>query len=120
MDIQIIPKDVSLTLADQTYIRNRLYFSLAGPNPQVDSAQVSLCAIPGFESESMHHCRVDVQLPNGRSLIGDSSESDIYVAIDRAVGRSCTRLASSDEFRYRSPGHSVSTAFRENHLPSAA
>jgi len=120
MDIQIIPKDVSLTLADQTYIRNRLYFGLAGDNRQVDSAQVSLCAIPGFESESMHHCRVDVQLCNGRSLIGDSSESDIYVAIDRAVTRSCTRLASSDGFRYQQPGKTASDAFRENHMPSAA
>ena len=48
MDIQIIPKDVSLTLADQTYIRNRLYFGLAGDKQQVNSAQVLLCAIPGF------------------------------------------------------------------------
>ena len=119
MDIRITQKDLSLTPADNTYINNRLYFGLATNNQGINGAQVSLCAIPGFESESMHHCRVQVDLSNGRSVIGDSTETDIYVAIDRAVERSCSRVDSCGEFRYRPPGQSATAAFRENRLPSS-
>lgn len=120
MDIQITQKDLSLTPADNTYINNRLYFALAANNQGISGAQVSLCAIPGFESESMHHCRVEVELTNGRSVIGDSTESDIYVAIDRAVERSCTRVNSSGELRGREFTQAGSVTFRNNHLSPAA
>lgn len=120
MNIQIMPKDVFLTLADKTYIRNRLYYDLAANHEDIDTAEVSLCAIPGFESESMHHCRVEIQLINGSSLIGDSTEADIYVAIDRAVDRSCARVNSSDKPRWRAFSQSGSNPFRHNQMSAAA
>ena len=95
MDIKIMPKDACLTPADETYIRNRLYFALASNQRDIDSADVALCAIPGFESEAMHHCRVDISLTGGSTLIGDSIDSDIYVAIDRAVDRCCSKITGS-------------------------
>ena len=60
MDIQITAKDVWLTPADETYIRNRLYFALAANHQDLDKVEVSLCAIPGFESEGIHirHFRI--------------------------------------------------------------
>ena len=95
MDIKIMPRDACLTLADETYIRNRLYFALAANHEEIDFAEVSLCTVPGFESEGMHHCRVDISLASGSAVIGDSIETDIYVAIDRAVDRSCAKITSN-------------------------
>lgn len=101
MEIKIVPKEVFLSLADKTYIRNRLYFALAASHRDIDTAKVSLCVIPGFESEGMHHCRVDIQLASGSTVIGDSIESDIYVAIDRAVDRSCSRVSGNVDPQWR-------------------
>ncbi len=95
MNINIMSKDTVLVRADETYIRNRLYFALAADHEGIDIADVSVCAVPGFDSERLHHCRVDIHLASGRAVIGDSIESDIYVAIDRAVDRASSKITSS-------------------------
>lgn len=120
MDIKIKQKDVSLTLADKTYIWNRLHFALAANHRDVDSAEVSLCPIPGFESEGMHRCRVEIQLLSGEAGVGDSSESDIYVAIDRAVERSCSKISSNIESQWRAFSQSGSAPLNDNGLSTAA
>jgi ribosome-associated translation inhibitor RaiA len=120
MDIQITAKDVMLTPADETYICNRLYFALAANHQDLANVEVSLCAIPGFESEGIQHCRVQIQLANGCAVIGDSSESNIYVAIDRAVERSCSKVTCSDEPQWPAFSHSGSIPFATKDLSSAA
>lgn len=120
MNIQIMSKDVLLSPADETYIRNRLYFALAVSHQEIDTAEVSLCAILGFESEGIQHCRVEIQLANGCAVIGDSSESNIYVAIDRAVERSCSKVTSSIEPQSPAFGHSRAITYASNRLSSAA
>ena len=120
MNIEILPKDVLLTPADETYIRNRLYFAVAGSEQDIDTASVSLCAIPGFELEEIQHCRVEIDLLNGCTVIGDSSESDIYVAIDRAIERSCLKVTSSDEPQLATSSHRGAIAYASNSLSSAA
>ena len=120
MNIQIMSKDVLLTSADETYIRNRLYFALAANHQKIDIAEVSLCAIPGFESEAMQHCRVEIRLANGCTVIGDSSESNIYVAIDRAVERSCLKVTSGIESPMPAFSRSRSVPFTSKRLQSAA
>lgn len=109
-----------MTPADETYVRNRLYFALAANHQDIDNAKVSLCAIPGFESEGMHHCRVDVQLANGSVVIGDSIESDLYVAIDRAVDRSCARITSNVMPQWRAFSQSGAAPSRDGRPPSIA
>ncbi len=47
-------------------------------------------------------------------LSGDSSETNIYVAIDRAVERSCSKVTTSDESRWPSFRHSGSIPFATN------
>ncbi len=120
MDIQIMSKDVALTAADETYIRNRLYFALAVSHQEIDTAEVSLCAIPGFESEGIQHCRVKIQLANGCAVIGDSSESNIYVAIDRAIERSCSKAKTSIEPQWPALSHPGAITYASNSLSSAA
>ena len=120
MNIEILPKDVLLTPADETYIRNRLYFAVAGGEQDIDTATVSLCTIPGFESEEIQHCRVEIDLLNGCAVIGDSSESDIYVAIDRAIERSCRKVTSTIEPQSGASGHHGAIAYESNSLSSAA
>lgn len=111
MDIHIVSRDVKLTRADVTYIRNRLYFALAANHRDLDNVEVSLCSIPGFESEGNQHCRVQIQLANGCAVISDSSESNIYVAIDRAVERSCSKVTASDKSQWPAFRHSGSISF---------
>jgi len=118
MDIQIMSKDVLLTAADETYIRNRMYFALAADDQDIDTAEVSVCAIPGFESEGIQHCRVELRLANGCSVIGDSSETDIYVAIDRAVERCCSKVTSSSESPWPAFSQSGSIPYASDRLGS--
>jgi len=120
MDIQIMSKDVSLTASDETYIRNRMYFALAANHQGIDTAEVSICAIPAFESEGIQHCRVEIRLANGCSVIGDSSESNIYVAIDRAVERSCSKVTCSIESPWPAFSQSGSIPYASDRLSSAA
>ena len=120
MNIKIQSQDESLSSADETYIRNRLYFALAANHEDVATAQVSLCAIPGFESEGMHHCRVDIALVSGSAVIGDSVGSDIYVAIDRAADRSCSQLTSNVDPKWRAFSQSGSMPLRDNRRGLAA
>ena len=120
MNIQIMSKDDLLTPADETYIRNRLYFALAARDQDIDAAIVSLCTIPGFESEVIKHCRVEIHLANDCTVIGDSSESDIYVAIDRAVERSCLKVSSSVEPQFTTSRQPGATTYANNSLSSAA
>lgn len=120
MDIQIMSKDALLTAADETYIRNRMYFALAANHQCIGAAEVSVCAIPGFESEGIRHCRVEIQLTNGCSVIGDSSESNIYFAIDRAVERSCSKVVTSTESPWPACSKSGSIPYPNDGLSSAA
>lgn len=113
-------KDVSLTPADETYIRNRLYFGLTTSQQKIGTTEVSLCSIPGFESEGILHCRVEIQLANGCAVIGDSSESNIYVAIDRAIERSCSKVTSSIDPQWPAFSHTGAIAYASNRLSSAA
>jgi hypothetical protein len=92
MDIRIMPQDVVLSAADETYIRQRLYFGLAANHRDIDAVEVAVCAVPGVESRKMHRCRVDIGLVDGSAAIGDSMEENRYVAIDRAVDRACGDL----------------------------
>jgi len=92
MDIRIMPKDVVLSAADETYIRHRICFALAANHRDIDAVQVSLCAVPGFESARMHRCRVDIGLLDGTTAAGESMEDNLYVTIDRAVDRACAGI----------------------------
>jgi len=92
MDIRIMRKDVVLSAADETYIRHRIYFALAANHRDIGAVEVSLCAVPGFESARMHRCRVDIGLLDGTGTTGESMEDNLYVTIDRAVDRACAGI----------------------------
>ena len=119
MDITIMSNNAFLMPADETYIRNRLYFALAANYPDIDTAEVSLCAVPGFESERMLHCRVDISLVSGNAVFGESIESDIYVAIDRAVDRSCSKIPGDVEPKWQAFSRSGAISSSDNRLFSA-
>ena len=101
MDISISPQGVHLTDADETYVRNRLYFGLAANHRDVDAVKVAVCAAPGAESASKHRCRVDIGLADGTAAIGDSLENNLYVAIDRAADRACCAITRNVDMDWR-------------------
>ena len=101
MNISILPKGVLLTNADETYIRNRLYFGLAANHRDVESVELFVCTAPGGESASMHRGRVDIGLVDGAAAIGDSLEDNLYVAIDRAADRACCAITRNVDMDWR-------------------
>jgi len=102
MYINILTKDVSLTHEEETAIHNKLYFALYANERSIGTVEVSICAIPCFEAECLHHCRIEIHLTNGNVIIGDCCESDINVTIDQAINRSCPKVSASIESRLQS------------------
>jgi len=101
MEIRIMPKNLSLTTADDTYLRNRLYFGLAANHRDVVSVGVSLSTSRGSESGGLHRCRVDIALVDGSSALGASMETNLYVAMDLAVDRACAGITRNVDWNWR-------------------
>lgn len=93
MDTRIHTRDIALGFADREFIREQVDLALTAGRSQVDAARVWLNQVPGFEVECMLRCLVEIKLDNGRSVIGDSCEPDLYPAIERAAGRAGWNLA---------------------------
>lgn len=87
MNIEILADDMPLSGAEETYIRRRLGATLGGRRSAIDTVQAWVCDIPGFDSEAVIHCRVDVKLINGQTVIGDSCDCDFETVVQRAAAR---------------------------------
>jgi len=126
MDIRSHASHFPLSREDETYIRSRVIFALTTNQPDIGTVNVWLVDIPATTSRGSNHCRIEVTFINGQSIIGDSSASDLYVAIDRAVDRAAWKTARSLESRtlsahqHRPAGTGdnsrFATAYRENSI----
>ena len=120
MDIRIMPRDLLLTAADDSYIRNRLYFGLAANHRDIDTVEVSLCSAPASARGSLLRCQVDIRLTDGSAALGDSMESNLYVAIDRAVDRACSSITLNVDWHWRDFSRTDPIAARNNRPSLAA
>lgn len=92
MQIDIQARGFSLSDALENYIHNRLGFTFLQASSRVRSVHVRLSDLNGPRGGVDKRCRVEVRLAGLPVVIIDDVQSDMYTAIDRAVGRA-TRTA---------------------------
>jgi ribosomal subunit interface protein len=87
MHIKIQARDFSLTEALGNYIERRINFVLSSRYDQIQCISVRLSDINGPGGGSDKCCRINITLPRLSDIIIEDTESDLYVAIDRAIDR---------------------------------
>jgi len=87
MHIKIQADDFSLTEALGKYIQRRINYVLSSRYDQIKSISVRLSGIDGPHSDSDKCCRIKITLPRLSNIIVEDTESDLTVAIDRAIDR---------------------------------
>jgi ribosomal subunit interface protein len=76
-----------ITDALRSYTEQRLRTALGWANYQIRKLAVSLSDINGPRGGIDKVCKLQVQLANGREIIIEDAEADLYAAIDRAAER---------------------------------
>ena len=87
MQIEIQARDFTLTEALDSYIRRRFNFVLSSRYDQIKSIRVSLSDINGPRGGIDKRCCIKVSVPRLKDIVIEDTESDLYVAIDRATDR---------------------------------
>ena len=93
MQIEIQARDFSLTQALRGYVERRLRFALSARYDQIGRIQVRLSDINGPRGGSDKCCHVNVTLPGHPAVVIEDTESNMYVAIDRAADRASRTVA---------------------------
>ncbi len=125
MNIKIFANDMYLAPEDRDLIERRMETVFASRRSSIDCVEVWLCEIPGFEAEAMKHCRIEIKLVNGCMMIGDSSEFDLEIVLQRAALRASRNLISASAWLTLS-NHPLASRDRGNdderggHFDSAA
>lgn len=93
MHIEIQARDFQLTEALRDYVERRLRFALSARDDAIMRVQVRLSDVNGPRGGKDKCCHVQVLLPGLGSVVIEDTESDLYVAIDRAADRSSRTVA---------------------------
>ena len=103
MDIQ--SQGFNLTDGIRNYVMNRLAYTLAHGDAAITRIIVRLSDINGPRGGDDKRCLVEVRLKSASAVVIEDTESDLYVAIDRAADRAGRtlgrRLARQREFAPR-------------------
>lgn len=91
MDIQC--RDFELTESLRDYARKRLAYSLRFGNTHIMRLVVRLSDINGPRGGEDKRCCLEVRLKGLPEVVIEDTETDIYVAIDRAAERAGRTLA---------------------------
>ena len=119
MKLKIISDDPHLSADDRENVSRRLRPVLATSRQAIDTVEVWLCDLPGFESEAIKHCRIEIRLANGQAMIADSCDADGEVVIERAAMRAGRSLAAAGQPRTRSPESTPAPGFGQTGNPAA-
>lgn len=87
MQIDIQARHFSLTEALRTYAERRLNIALSHSDEQIQRVVMRLSDINGPRGGEDKLCHLQVVLNGQQDVIVEDTESDMYVAIDRAVDR---------------------------------
>lgn len=87
MRVTIQTNGFEMTSALRSYTERRLAIALGWAREHMHKLAVSLSDINGPRGGIDKRCKIQVQLGSGREVIIENVEADLYVAIDRAVGR---------------------------------
>lgn len=104
MQIQIQARDFPLTEALGAHIERRINFVLSSRFDQIRRIEVRLSDINGPRGGLDKRCQIQISLPRMRDIVIEDTETDLYVAIDRAVdraGRTVNRRLKRQFFKNR-------------------
>ena len=87
MQIEIQARDFSLTESLEAHIKRRLLFALGTHEEHIRRVQVRLSDINGPRGGNDKQCHLHVVSGSLPDVIIEDTESDMYVAIDRAADR---------------------------------
>ena len=93
MQIEIQARDFSLTQALRGYVERRLGFALSARYGSIDRIRVRLSDMNGPRGGSDKCCHVNVVLPGQAAVVIEDTESNLYLAIDRAADRASRTVA---------------------------
>ena len=120
MQMEIQARDFPLTKALGSYIKRRINFVLSSRYDQIQCIIVRLSDINGPRGGIDKRCQIQISLPRLADIVVEDTESDLYVAIDRATDRAGRtlnrRLARQhDKSRRRFVPHKPVTERMTNH-----
>jgi ribosomal subunit interface protein len=87
MQIEIQARGFTLTQALRGYIERRLSFALSARYADINRLRVRLSDINGPRGGNDKRCQVQVMLTGQTPVVIEDTQSDLYVAIDRASDR---------------------------------
>ena len=87
MRITIQAAGFVLSTALKAYTEKRLHTALGWAGKHVSELQVSLSDINGPRGGLDKRCRILVQIPGGKGVVIEDTDTDLYRAIDRAAER---------------------------------
>jgi ribosome-associated translation inhibitor RaiA len=87
MNIDINTRDFPLTEALRTHAERRMRVALTCCDDSIQRVVMRLSDINGPRGGSDKRCKLQVVLAEMPDVIIEDTESDLYIAIDRATGR---------------------------------
>ena len=87
MQMEIQARGFTLTHALRGYVERRLNFALSDRYTTINHVRVRLSDINGPRGGSDKRCHLQVMLPGQTPIVIEDTETDLYVAIDRACDR---------------------------------
>ncbi len=87
MQMEIQARDFPLTKALGSYIKRRINFVISSRYDQIQRIIVRLSDINGPRGGIDKRCQIQISLPRLADIVVEDTESDLYVAIDRATDR---------------------------------
>lgn len=87
MRIDIQASGFDLTEGLRQHTARRLQFALGWASHNVRTVSVRLSDINGPRGGNDKRCRIKIPLHGGQDVVIEDTESDLYVAIDRAADR---------------------------------
>ena len=93
MQIVIQARGFALTSGLREHIERRIGFALDWAKYHVRRVSVRLSDLNGPRGGEDKRCHIQVAMPGGADVVIEDTESDLYVAIDRAADRAGRTLA---------------------------
>jgi len=87
MQIQIQSRNFPLTQALRSHVTRRLNFALSSRYEHIQRILVRLSDINGPRGGNDKCCHIQVVIPRLPDVVIEDTETDLYVAIDRAADR---------------------------------
>jgi putative sigma-54 modulation protein len=87
MKLDIQARDFSLTDSIQTYVKERINYLFGARYDQIQRITVRLGDVNGPRGGVDKRCRVKITLPRLNEIVIEDVQTDLYVAISRAMER---------------------------------